>query len=314
MHMTIYRINRSRGHKFFFSLLLFGFSMARIAAMSMRLAWSQHPTNADVAIAAGVFTAAGVLLLFLVNLFFAQRVVRAYLPEFGWSQGVRWSFRFLIGSVIAVLIMVVTVSVHMFFTGDLEAKARERHVQLFAGTYLAVLAFVPIPVVLASRIVAGRAAQDNSSVVQDKFGTGRFRTKIWLLMSTSALLTLGAGFRAAISFVPRPMTDPAWYHSKPAYYCFNFVIELIVTYAYGVSRFDRRFHVPDGSSKPGDYSARTVRSKVKEGEQSNDETGSKSTGEGSDPTGPAWEEQYAYAGRRSVTLEPAKKEVANEQV
>ncbi|KAF9784200.1 hypothetical protein IL306_007972 [Fusarium sp. DS 682] len=90
----------------------------------------------------------------------------------------------------------------------------------------------------------------------DKFGQGRMRTKVQLLVFTSALLTLGAAFRTGVSFKLRPINDPAWYHSKACYYCFNYVIEIIVVFSYALSRFDRRFHIPDGSHGPGDYSGR----------------------------------------------------------
>lgn len=42
----------------------------------------------------------------------------------------------------------------------------------------------------------------------------------------------------------RPLSDPAWYHGRPAFYCFNFVIEIIVMVLYLLTRFDRRFQVP----------------------------------------------------------------------
>ena len=248
LHMAVFQTNRRRGHKFVFSVLLFGFSMARITALAMRLAWAHHPTNLRVAIAANVFTAAGVLLLFLVNLVFAQRVVRAYLPGLGWRPPVRWAFRALYASVAGVLVMVIVVSVHMFFTLDAAVRARELDVQRFAATYLAALAFLPIPVVALAWLAS---ASRKGSI--EKFGAGRFRTKVRLLLATAALLSLGAGFRAGAAFAPRPASNPAWYHYRAAYYCFNYVIELLVVYAYGAARFDRRFHVPDGSAGPGDY-------------------------------------------------------------
>src|SRR5690606_29236052 len=68
------------------------------------------------------------------------------------------------------------------------------------------------------------------------------------------LLAFGAGFRVGVSFNARPAGEPAWYHHKAAFYCINFVIELIVMYTYMLIRFDRRFHVPDGSHGPGHYS------------------------------------------------------------
>jgi hypothetical protein len=53
---------------------------------------------------------------------------------------------------------------------------------------------------------------------------------------------------------------PAWFHGKACYYCFNFVVEVMVVYIYTLSRFDTRFHVPDGSSAPGHYSCARYRS------------------------------------------------------
>lgn len=89
----------------------------------------------------------------------------------------------------------------------------------------------------------------------EKFGQGRCRTKISLLLATSLLLSLGAAFRLAVSFAPpRPLAAPAWYDARPCFYGFGMVIELLVVYLYAASRFDRRFHVPDGASRPGHYS------------------------------------------------------------
>jgi hypothetical protein len=248
LNMTIFQINRRRDHKFVFSALLFGFSMARIGALVMRIVWATRPTNVNIAIASGVFTSAGVLLLFVVNLFFAQRILRAYHPTFGWHKAVDWAFRVLIACVIALLVMVITVTVQSFFTLDVATRLADRDVQLFASTFLATLAFLPIPIVAIAWLVP-RASR------VEKFGEGRFRTKIRLLLFTSALLTLGAGFRTGAAFAPRPITSPAWYHSQACYYIFNYGLELIVVYTYALARFDRRFHVPDGSSAPGHYAA-----------------------------------------------------------
>ncbi|KAM7205398.1 putative family c-likeg-protein-coupled receptor protein [Naviculisporaceae sp. PSN 640] len=247
-HMTIFQVNRRREHKFIFSVLLFGFCMARIAALVMRIVLASRRGNINITIAANIFVAAGVLLLFIVNLLFAQRILRAYHPKFGWNRAVTWTFRFLFFSVIALLIMVITTSVHSYFTLDTAVRQKERNVGLFAGTYLAVLAFLPIPIVIASILFP---REGNSKI--DKFGAGRLRTKVRLLLFTSTLLSFGAGFRLGVNFSPRPLNNPAWYHSKAAFYCFNFVIELIVVYAYALARFDKRFHVPDGSSARGHY-------------------------------------------------------------
>ena len=123
-NMTIFQINRRHGYKFLFSGLLFGFCMARIVALSTRIVWATRPHNISVAIASQIFTAAGVILLFITNLVFAQRIIRAYHPFFGWSKPVSIFFSVLYFSVVAILIMVITATVHSFFTLDPTAAVK----------------------------------------------------------------------------------------------------------------------------------------------------------------------------------------------
>ena len=66
--------------------------------------------------------------------------------------------------------------------------------------------------------------------------------------------TIIAGFKAGVVWSPpRPATDPAWYDSKASFYCFNFMIEILILALYVGSRVDKRFYVPDGSSKRRTY-------------------------------------------------------------
>ncbi|KAG7287700.1 hypothetical protein NEMBOFW57_007213 [Staphylotrichum longicolle] len=247
-NVLVYRRNRRSRYKFLFSALLVVFCAARVAALGLRCAWAAHPRDVRVAIAAQIFTAAGVLILFVTNLVFAQRVVRAYHPFFGWSKGVTALFGVLFASAVAVLAMVVAVTVQSFFVAEGDARrAVDRRVQLFCATYLAVYAFLPVPLAALAAVVPR-----NTGI--DKFGEGHFRTKFALLTCTATLLTFGAAVRAVGVWCPRPLADPAWFHSKACYYCVVYVIEIIVVYAYTILRFDRRFHIPDGSSGPGHYS------------------------------------------------------------
>lgn len=246
--MTIFQLNRRRSHKFVLSALLFGFCMARITANVLRIAWASNLTNVSLAIAAGVMVNAGVVLLFIVNLIFAQRILRAYHPHIGWSKPATLAFRFLFFSIGANLVMVIVAVVYMFYTLNVTTRQRLRKIQLTATTYLAVLAFLPIVVVALCLALPRKAPMD-------KFGQGRMRTKVRLLVFTAALLTLGAGFRAGVAYEIRPATDPAWFHHKACFYVFNYVVELLVVFSYALSRFDKRFHIPDGSSAPGDYSS-----------------------------------------------------------
>ncbi|KAH7015647.1 hypothetical protein EDB80DRAFT_832748 [Ilyonectria destructans] len=246
-NMTIYQINRRRNHKFFFSALLFGFSMARIIANSLRIAVGSAPHNVNLRIASQVLTNAGVILLFVVNLILSQRILRAHHPQLGWSKPVTLAFRSLLFSIIAMLIMMVTVIVYGFYTLDPSVRSTLRIIQLFAATYIAILAFIPAPITILAILLPRKGPIEN-------FGQGNMRTKVRLVLFTSLLLAFGAGFRAGVAYMPRLATNPAWFHHKACFYLFNFVIEIIVVYSYALLRFDRRFHIPNGSSRPGDYS------------------------------------------------------------
>ncbi|KFH47762.1 hypothetical protein ACRE_013200 [Hapsidospora chrysogenum ATCC 11550] len=249
LNMTIFQINRRQGHKFVLSAVLFGFCMARINAAALRIAQANHPHNVRLTIAASIFFNAGVLIFFIVNLIFLQRLVRAHHPHVGWSKGLGWGFRFLYFSVFACLAMVITAVVYGFYTLDQDTQVKLRDIRRTASVYMAILAFIPVPGTILCVLAPRRGP------VED-FGTGSMRTKVILLLFTASLLSLGAGFRAAVGFMPRPPSNPGWFNHKASYYCFNYVVEIIVVYTYALSRFDRRFWVPNGSSKPGDYSRR----------------------------------------------------------
>lgn len=247
-HMTIFQLNRRRGHKFIMSALTFGFCMARIATMVMRIVWACYPNDVQIAIAAQIFVSAGVLILFLINLIFAQRILRAAHPHFGWATSLSWAFKVLYALIVVMLIMVITATVQSFYTLDKNTLKIDRDLQLTAGTYLMVVAFLPIPMVIIGLIVPRKTRVE-------KFGTGRWRSKVAILLTSATLLCLGAAFRAGTNFKnPRPQNDPAWYHAKWCFYFFNFTIEIIVVYLYLLVRVDRRFHIPNGSKGPGDYS------------------------------------------------------------
>lgn len=246
--MTILQVNlRRKGKKFLMSGLLFGFCMARITACTMRLVWSTHLTNIAIAIAAQIFVAAGVIILFIVNLIFTQRIIRSSHPEFAWTKWFSLAFKLYYASVIVMLIALITCTVQSFYTLNTNTRRIDRDVQLVGATYFAVTAFLPIPLLTLNYLLP------RSSKVE-KFGQGRHRTKVFFVLATATLLSLGAAFRAGTAYIPRPSSDPAWYDSKACFYLFDFTIEVIVVYTYAIIRVDKRFHVPNGSKRAGDYS------------------------------------------------------------
>lgn len=250
-HMTIFQLNSKKGHKFIASGALFGFCMARITACVLRLVWSTHTRNIRVVIAANVFINAGVLIVIILNLIFAQRILRASHPHIGWHRSIHFAFLAFYLSIILLLGGLITALVQQVYTLDTHIQNIDRIIQLVGVTYFAVASFVPILIVVGGLIIPKKTRVE-------KFGSGRFRTKIHILLISSSLITLGAAFRAAVAYMPRPVTNPAWYHSKAAFYCFNFAIEIIVIFLYAIVRVDRRFWIPNGSHAPGHYSAGVV--------------------------------------------------------
>ncbi|KAH6676413.1 hypothetical protein B0J14DRAFT_353920 [Halenospora varia] len=251
-HMTIFKLNMKHGVKFVLSAVLFGFCMARITACTMRLVWSTHHSNISVAIAAQVFVQVGVILLFIINLIFAQRILRAVHPLWAWKRPLSIAFKAYYASIILMLIAIIVCSIQSFFTLSHNTRRIDRDVQLVGGIYFAVAAFVPIPILFIAYLIRQRTPVE-------KFSSGRFRTKVAVLVFSSVLLTLGAAFRAGTNFLPRPISDPAWYHSKSCFYISNFTIEIIIVYLYAIMRVDRRFVVPNGCHGPGDYSRGRMR-------------------------------------------------------
>lgn len=249
-HMTILQINLRRHHKkFLISGMLFGFCMARITTMTMRLVWSTHPKSIPIAIAAQIFVAAGVILLFVINLIFVQRILRASFGKtFGWAKWFSLAFKIYYASIVLMLIALITAVVQMFYTLNPNTLRIDTDIQHVGSIYFATAGFLPLPL-LALKLFLPKQPLD-------KFGEGRFKSKIIILSFTSIILTVGAVFRAIIAFYPRPIDNPAWYHSKACFYIFNFTVEIITVYVYVIIRVDKRFIVPNNSRHHGDYSGK----------------------------------------------------------
>ena len=222
--------------------------MARVLTCVLRIAWATRPHNVNLGIAAQIFVYAGIVLLYAINLVFAQRCMRAQHPRIGWSIPFKIFFAFLFFGIVVTLVMLITVLIQSFFTLSTYTHEIDRDIELYGGTFYAVIAFMPLVL-----IAIGLLIPRHSYI--EKFGMGRFRTKEEILALASALLTLGAAFRGGINYLnPVPLRAPTpWYFSKAAFYCFNFTIEILVIILYAVGRIDRRFIIPNGAHGRGSY-------------------------------------------------------------
>ncbi|KAI1340356.1 hypothetical protein F5Y15DRAFT_415244 [Xylariaceae sp. FL0016] len=250
-NMTILQVNRKRGHKFAMSGMLFGFCMARTTTLVLRIVWALHQHNVRLAIAANIFVNAGILLVYIINLIFAQRLLRAKQPTVGWHPSISIVLKIFYSLIAVALVCVITSVVLGSYTLDTHIQQQCRDIQLAAVTYLLVFTSLPIWLLLIAHVLLPRHADE------ELFGQGSMRAKVIIVLLATCLCVLIAGFKAGVTWSPpRPVTDPAWYHSKAAFYCFNFVLEIIALALLTLSRVDKRFHIPNGSNKAGDYSNR----------------------------------------------------------
>lgn len=227
--------------------------------MSLRIAWACHPRNIGLGIAANVFVYVGTIILFMINWFFVQRIVRAQHQRLGWSNAYRVFHRGALVVLIITLIMLIVSSIWQFFTANDTKLHVFRVLQLIGQTYFTVFCIAPAVLVLISILLPRREIE--------KFGAGRLRVNITILLIAVAILTTGQLFRCVITWLPQTpvrnasgqQTNVPRYLSKACFYVFNFTTEILVVIMFAVVRVDLRFHVPDGSRISGDYSGRNSR-------------------------------------------------------
>jgi hypothetical protein len=247
-NMSIYQINRRKGHKFFMSVALFGFCMSRVATMVLRIVWAIRQANASLAIAAQIFTGVGVLIVYIVLLLLALRIFRATHPKLGWNKSLHKSLTALYMLLFSAFILVITFTILSFYTLDITLRTVAVWIQRAAILYILIFNCISTVMLLLSMLLP-RSPQS------EDFGTGRMRSKFMILGVALFFALFIAGFRCGTAWVPaRPASDPAWYDSKAVFYVVLFSFEIVVVYLLLFTRFDRRFWIPNGSKKPGDYS------------------------------------------------------------
>jgi hypothetical protein len=233
--------------------------MTRIIATSLRMVWAAHPHNIRVGMAAMIFVYAGVILLFIANLFFTQRLVRAQHPHFGWSKPFSIALPLLLGIIIATIFALIAGVILEFYSLSETVGTAVRDIQIYGSTFYAIVAFLPIPVVLLSTLVRQHPKIKMTNTL-DKFGEGSITSKIIIILFSAAILTTGAAYRAGTTWLPpipnmlngAPVKGP-WYFSRGSFYAFNFSLEIFVVWFWLAVRIDKRFIIPNGAKGPYSY-------------------------------------------------------------
>ncbi|KAK0794775.1 hypothetical protein LTR02_005795 [Friedmanniomyces endolithicus] len=240
---TIFRLNRRKDHKFIISALLGGFCNVRTITCSLRIAWAFQLDNVSLVIAAEILLLAGNLILYIINLVFAQRILRARHPEIGWDRRLGFVLKSLYAVIGFVLVMVISTIVLSYYTLDQHTLKVCRDIYLFGSSYVFFFATLPIGILLFAFL---RSPSPN----QQHFGHGSTEFKTLVLLASSCLCILIAGSRAGTTYMtPRPTGIPAWDDSKASFYSFGFVPEILILLLFVLARVDLLFKVPDDSSK-----------------------------------------------------------------
>ena len=256
-NMTTLQKNQKRKHKFPILGPIFGFCMARNMTCVMRIVWAAKPHNVRIAMTAQILNNAGILIIYIVNLIFAQRILRAMQPKTGWNPILSRIFQLCYVLIGAMLVMVITATVITYYSLDMQTKLACADCLKVAVTFLFFITLSPL-ILLALAFLLPR---DRKS--EETFGTGAMQTKGLVVLLSACLTITIAGFKVGTTFeAPRPISDPAWYDSKAAFYCFGFTLEILILCLFQIARVDRLFHVPDGSGAVRSYAAASQASKV----------------------------------------------------
>ncbi|KAK0118575.1 hypothetical protein ONS95_007461 [Cadophora gregata] len=269
LHMTTFQLNRKRrSHKFLMSWALFGFCMARNATFVLRIVWATRPTNASVVIASMIFSAAGVLIAYIVMLLLALRLFRATHPELGWSGKLRVVCRVLYVALFVAFVLTISFTIESFYTLDAGIKNVALWVQRASSLVMLLFNVAALVVLCLSIFLPRKSAPEN-------FGTGSIKRKTVILSIMMFFVLFIIGFRFGTTWADAPpASSPAWWDSKPAFYIIEFGLEIVVIFGLLLIRFDRMFWVPNGSAKAGDYhmlgDAAQQEKRLEEGEETNE--------------------------------------------
>ena len=245
-HMTLFRKNSGRGHKFIFNGMCCGYSMSRVLACVFRLIWATKPTDTNISLVASIFLNAGILIVYLLNDFLAWRLVRCAVPTFGWNRPVRLFHRtmlYLIIPMIVSLIVIIVLRVKSPHLAHINTAANV--LTKLAQTYFLIIASAPIPLIIFAYI----------NGPHDPFGVGSWNGKVIVLSLSVMGAVTEAGFRCGTAWAPAPLaSNPAWWDSRAAFYLFNFSIDIVLLALLLIGRIDKRFYIPNGAEGPMSYS------------------------------------------------------------
>jgi hypothetical protein len=233
------------------SWAMFGFAMARKGTMVLRIAWSTRPNNGSVALAANIFAFLGVVVIYVVVLLLSLRVFRARQPRLGWNIWLSKGIKITYAVLFVLILVVIPFSILNGFTKDPELSMACAYI-IKAGVLYFFLFNLIAPVLYLLALFLPRPKE----IKPENFGTGSMQAKLIILGVVLFFTNFISAFRFGVAWAPyRPLSRPAWYDTRAAFYLIELGFELITTFVLILARFDKRFWIPNGSNRPGDYSS-----------------------------------------------------------
>jgi hypothetical protein len=227
---------------------MFAFCMSRVGTCVLRLVWAARPNNVHIAIAAQIFTNIGVLVVYIVVLLLVLRVFRGTHPKLGWNRTLSKAFTVSYILLLMALLLTVAFTVLSIYTLDMILRSVALWIQRGSILYMMLFNVISVVLLLLSLLLPRAPDKEN-------FGTGTMASKFIVLGVAMFFSIFIVGFRTGIAWSgARPASSPGWYDTKAAFYVILFGFEVIIVYLFIFTRIDRRFLVPNGSNKPGDYS------------------------------------------------------------
>lgn len=207
-----------------------------------------RPDNARLAIAALIFINVGVLVIYVVVLNLATRLLRARQPRIGWHPMLAKCITANYVFMVIFILLVIAFTILSFYTRNPTLLQASLWIQRTGILYFWIFNLIaPTLYFLAVLLPKSHEAE--------QFGTGSMSAKITILGIIIFFNLWISGFRMGTSWTSaRPLTDPAWFDTRAAFYIIELGFEIIITYLMLITRFDKRFWVPNGSKKHGDYS------------------------------------------------------------
>jgi hypothetical protein len=215
--------------------------MTLALATSLRIAWAAHTSSVNVAIATLVFTYAGVILLFVVNLALTKQVLLTQHPQLRRSGPLSIASLMLLVLIIGAIFGLISGIILEFYWPPADTSALT--LRKFGTISYAIIAFIPIPVVATSTFIRARQHSNNKTARPiDEFAKGSMIAQVSIIVIPATFLTFGAAYRLATLWLTPTsggvLIESPWYFSRGSFYTFNFGIELLVVLFWLLLRVD----------------------------------------------------------------------------